>query len=123
MRTSTVWLLLLLVVALGAGILWQIRKEQSGTFDIDRPLFPDLVPERLTDIRIDYLERGLQMRMARDAQGTWQIVDPIVFPAEPALIERLMEIVGRNRATSVAVPDLAAVKLAKPRAVLELTES
>lgn len=122
MRTSTVWLLLVLVLALGAGILWQLRKEQSGTFDVDRPLFPDLVPERLTEIRVDYIERGLQMRMVRDEQGTWQIVDPINFPAEPSLIERLMEVI-RNRATTVPAPDLASLKLSPPRAVLELTES
>src|SRR5262245_11669813 len=123
MRTSTVWLLLVVVLALGGGVLWQLRREKSGAFDADRALFEGLAIERLSEIRIDSIERGLQMRVVRGEDGTWQIVDPIDYPAEPAVMERLIEVVAKNRASAVVDGDPKSMQLDPPRVVLELTES
>jgi hypothetical protein len=123
MGSRTVWLLLLVVLSLGGVVLWQLGREERGAFGGDRPLFDGVRPERLQSVRIDHLERGLQLTLERDADGAWQIVDPLAFPAEVGVLERLFDAIVRNRATPVEDPDLAALSLAPPRAVLELVET
>jgi len=122
MGSRNVWWLLLAVLTLGGLVLWQLDRERAGAFASDRPLFEGLRPERLSSLRLDQLERGLQLSIHRDADGSWQIVDPLDFPAEFGLLERLFESVSRNRGLPVEHPDLAALSLAPPRAVLELVE-
>lgn len=122
MGTKNLWILLVVVLALGGLVLWQQGRERSGEFAADRPLFTDARPERIRSVRVDQLERSLQMRIVRDAEGAWEIVDPLTFPAETGVLERLLEAVTKNRATPVERPDLAALSLAPPRALVELVE-
>ncbi len=123
MSSRSVWILLVFVLLLGGLVFWQQRREQSHVFDVDRPLFADVQPERVVSVRIDQLERGLQLSMERDAVGAWQIVDPLDFPAEAGVLERLLEVISKNRAIPVEQPDLSRLSLAPPRAVLEIVET
>lgn len=123
MNSRNVWIMLALVLLLGGVVLWQQGREKSPAFQDDRPLFDGLRAERLHSIHLDHLERGLQLSLTRDADGAWQIVDPLTFPAEAGVMDRLLEVLTKNRATPVDKPDLEALRLAPPRAVLELVES
>ncbi len=123
MGSRSVWILLVFVLLLAGVTLWQIGREDRHTFDVDRPLFDGVRPERVISVRIDQLERGLQLSMQRDGDGAWQIVDPLDFPAEAGVLERLLEVISKNRAIPVEKPDLARLSLAPPRAVLEFVET
>ncbi len=122
MSSRSVWILLVFVLLLGGLVFWQRGREQNHAFDVDRPLFEGVQAERVMSVHIDQLERGLQLSMKRDADGVWQIVDPLDFPAEAGVLERLLEVLAKNRAIPVEKPDLARLSLAPPRAVLEFVE-
>lgn len=122
MSSKTIWIMLALVLALGGLVLWQLDREKSGEFAVDRALCEGLRPERTRRLRLDNLERSLQLNLQRDANGTWQITDPLDYPADPGVLARLLEVISTNRATLVDDPDLAALSLAPPRAVLEIFE-
>jgi uncharacterized protein DUF4340 len=122
MSTKALIALLILVALLGGAAWWQQRREASGAFDVDRPLLQDYLRERTVALRIDNLERGLQMKLAPDERGLWQILDPVAYPAEGAVVEFLLQCLSTNRATAIERPDLAKLQLDPPRAVLEVTE-
>lgn len=122
MGSRNVWVLLVVVLALVGVALWQLDREKSGEFAADRPLFDGLRAERITRVRLDHLEQSLQLEIERDANGTYQIVDPLVVPADAGVLERLFEAVTRNRAQDVERGDLKGLSLDPPRALLVLTE-
>ncbi|HUR28862.1 MAG TPA: DUF4340 domain-containing protein, partial [Planctomycetota bacterium] len=123
MSSRTVWILLVLVALLCGAVLWQQGREHDPAALLDRPLFDGVRADRIQSVHLDHLERSLQLTITRDANGRWQIVDPLTFPAETGVMERLLEVVTKNRATLVDHPDLAGLSLSPPRAVLELTEA
>ena len=123
MNSRTVWLMLAVVLLLGAGVFWQLRRESVSGLEPDLALFPELRAERVQSVRLDHLERGLQLTITREGEGAWQIVDPLDFPAETGVMARLMEVVAKNRAVIVDKPVLSELSLDPPRAVLEVTES
>lgn len=121
MSARTTWLVLALVLALGGLAWWQLDREgRRAAFD--RPLFRDVDPSRVTRVRVEHLERDVQLSLAREPDGTWSLVDPIEYPAEPGLVQRLFEIVQQNRAVPVPEADAAKLSLDPPRAVLEVFE-
>jgi len=122
MSSRTIWIMLLLVAALGGLVLWQLGREQGGEFAVDRALCEGLRPERVQRLRLDNLERSLQLNLQRDENGAWQITDPLDYQADPGVLDRLLELLASNRATLVDRPDLAALSLSPPRAVLEILE-
>ena len=115
MSSRTVWILFALVALLCGAVLWQQGRERDPAALLERPLLDGVRAERVQSIHLDHLERGLQITIARDANGRWQIVDPLEFPAEMGVMERLLEAITKNRATLVDHPDLAGLSLSPPR--------
>jgi hypothetical protein len=114
---------LILGVALLAGlVVWQLREEDEQRAKVDAPLLESFDRGRVKALRVDNLERSLQMRIERDVAGSWKIVDPIEFPAEGAVIEALMSTLETQRLKPPLVEERSKLKLAPPRAVLEVTE-
>lgn len=116
----------LAVAALSFAVLgaawWQrsraLRDDARDAYD--RPLLPELRPERVLALRVDLLARGVQLRLERDARGSWFLTDPIAYPAEDALVEKLLAVAARERGTLDRGADPARLGLDPPRAVLEL---
>jgi hypothetical protein len=103
--------------------LWQQGREAGGAFESERPLLEGVVPGRITAIRVDNIERGLQLRAERAEDGRWFLVDPIEYPAEVAVLEVLFDIVESQTAIVIEDPgELSRLSLDPPRAVVELEE-
>ena len=121
-RQTLLWLGLLLV-ALGGLAWWQLQREREGAFVSEVPLFEDVAPEDVVAMRIDNLERGVQTRFERRPDGWW-LTDPIEVRADEAVVQKLLEVVDRNRAI-VVPPERADAKLLglePPRAVFDVFE-
>src|SRR5688500_3838004 len=122
-KETTLWLLLALAV-LGAAVWWQLGREEEDVGAIELALFEDLDPERVRAFQVDHIERAYQLRLERDARGAWYITDPMVYPADLAVVRLLLEIVATNRA--LAVPklerDAAALGFEPPRAYFTVEE-
>lgn len=98
-------LVLLLIVGALAGIaLWQRGEQQSLRESAEAALLPGFDRQRLIAVRVDNLERSLQLRIERGS-GEWQIVDPIQFPAELAVVEALFDALATQHAKPVSDAD------------------
>ena len=122
MHGRTAIVLFLVVAVLGFGVYWQLEREQAATLPVDRPFVPDVDAGRVDRLRIDNLERGIQLTLQRDERGAWKIVDPVSYPASSGAIRQIVELVATQRAFPVRDPDLEALSLAPPRAVLEIEQ-
>ncbi len=123
MHARTIVLLVLVVAGLVWAVHWQQGREESGTFESRRPLVEGALAGRIQAIRVDHLERGLQLRLERDESGRWWIVDPIEYPAEMAVLDLLLEMLESQMAIEVEdAGDLSGLSLDPPRAVLEFEE-
>jgi hypothetical protein len=120
MHLRNLALLALLVGALALLAWWQVRREAAAPAE-ERALIEAFDPAQLSGIRIDHLDRGLQMKIERDQRGRWRIVDPIDFPAEPALVGFLLDTLREAKARRLPEPvEARKVGLEPPRIVLEL---
>ncbi|HVS19869.1 MAG TPA: DUF4340 domain-containing protein, partial [Planctomycetota bacterium] len=91
MHTRNLAVVLAFVLALGALTWWQLGREQGGpTVAAPRVLLPDVSAESVMSVRVDQLERSVQMRAERRADGWW-IVDPIEYPFEASLVAPLFD--------------------------------
>lgn len=123
MHGRTALLLLVVVGVLVGAVYFQNLREESDAFTSERPLVEGVIAGRVTGIRIDNLERGLQLRAERDEVGRWFLVDPIEYPAEVAVLELFLNILETQTAITVADPgDLSKLSLDPPRAVIEFDE-
>ncbi len=123
MNLRTLLLLLVGVAALGTLAWWQSARDREAERAVDAALLEGFDVSRVTALRVDNLERSLQMRIERAADGEWQIVDPVHSPAEPALIEFLFDALSTQTAKSVANDDPKKIALDPPRVVLEIEET
>ena len=120
MHLRNLALLALLVGALALLAWWQLQREASAPAE-ERALVEAFEPAQISGVRVDHLERGLQMKLERDARGRWRIVDPIDFPAEPALVGFLLDSLREAKARRLPEPvEARKVGLDPPRMVLEL---
>ena len=119
-RRTTVFLVAV-VLGLAGAVWWQRERERSGTFALDRALFPGLAGAEIEQIRLDHLERGLELTLRRDDAAGWLLVDPIEYPAEVARVAHLIEVLTTNTAVEIAPRDLKQIGLDPPRAVLEVS--
>ena len=122
MHGRTAILLFLVVAALAGGIWWQVQQEQATQIEGDRALVLDIQAARVDRIRVDNLERSVQVTLERDETNAWSIVDPIDYPAAGPLVNQILELVSTQRAYPVRDPDLELLSLAPPRVVLELEQ-
>ncbi|MBM3988464.1 MAG: DUF4340 domain-containing protein [Planctomycetes bacterium] len=113
--------LLLVVGGLAALALWQRGEQQSLRTRAEAALLSGFDRTRVRSIRVDNLERGLQLRVER-RPTEWQIVDPVDFPAEMAVIEVLLDSLATQHAKPAPDTDPAKVALDPPRVLLEIEE-
>ena len=84
--------LLIAVVVVGALCAlawWRARLEPSSSEPAERPLLEGFDRSRVRALRVDNVERSLQLRIERNARDEWNIVDPLEFPAENAVVQVL----------------------------------
>src|SRR5262245_85384 len=115
-------LLALVLLVLALGWLWA-RKEreilQGGPRTEEVALCPGLEVELVRAIRIDHLERGVQVKLERDAQGRWFLTDPVAYPAMHGLVRTLLTTLMTARAEPAREVDAKEVGLDPPQAVVE----
>lgn len=117
--------LLIAVVVVGALCAlawWRARLEPSSSEPAERPLLEGFDRSRVRALRVDNVERSLQLRIERNARDEWNIVDPLEFPAENAVVQVLLESLATQHGKPAAGVDASKVSLAPPRAVLEIEE-
>ena len=124
MRWRNLALLAVLVGGLAFLARIRMREEAAGVGRVPdvRPLLPGLAPDRVSTIRIDSLARAVQVRLERDAVGSWFLTDPVAYPAEDGVARAILRTVATATVTSADGVGLDDASLAPPRAVLELVE-
>lgn len=91
MHTKNLLVALVLVLVLGGLVWWQLGVEERLTpVEAPRVLLSDVAGESIRAVRLDQLERSVQMRVERRADGWW-IVDPLEFPMDDALVAPLLD--------------------------------
>ncbi|MFM7296411.1 MAG: hypothetical protein ACKO4Q_04215, partial [Planctomycetota bacterium] len=116
--------LAILVVAVGGLValaLWQRGEQDQRRSQAEAALLAGFDRTRVRSIRVDNLERSLQLRIER-RPSEWQIVDPVEFPAEMAVIEVLLDALSTQHARPAPDADPAKVSLDPPRVVIEVEE-
>ena len=86
-------------------------------------LVPGFAPERVQSVRIDNVERAVQVRLERDAGGNWFLTDPIAYPALHGVLQALFRTLGSDLGEPAGELDLAQAGLDPPRVVLELKQA
>jgi hypothetical protein len=115
----TLLLLLVLVAGLGALALFQLDREQASEAAGEGPLVSAPTRDAIAAVRIDSLERGLQMRIERDPESGWVLSDPLVYPADVSLVAQLLDAIALHPAQPWD-GEPAALGLRPPRAVVEV---
>lgn len=123
MHLRSLLLLFAVVAALAGVVVWQLREEGEQRAKLDAALLEGFDRGRVTGVRIDNLERSLQMRLERTSDGRWQIVDPLDFPADAAVMDALFGSLEMQRLRPPLVEDISKLRLDPPRVVLEITEA
>jgi len=115
-------LIALVALVLVLGWLW-VRKEreilEGGPRTEAVALCPGLEVELVRAIRIDHLERSVQVKLERDAQGRWFLTDPVAYPAQHGLVRTLLTTLVAARAEPASEVDPHEVGLDPPQAVVE----
>jgi len=123
MNFKTTLLLLVVLALVGAAIFWQ-REREVEDFDVDLAMFEGVDVARVETIRVDNIERSINMRLERDGRGTWFLTDPILYPADNGYVTALLEDIARGRAMVVPEEEWGEKELGfdPPRIVLEVDE-
>lgn len=104
------------------GFFW-VRKEreilEGGPRTETMALCPGLEIELVRAIRIDHLQRAVQVKLERDAQGRWFLTDPVAYPALSGLVRTLLTTLVTARADPADEVDPRQVGLDPPQAVVE----
>ncbi len=117
-------ILLTLVVVLLAAVAWWRSKEPADPLAArgEVALTPGLDTARLSALRIENVGRQSVVRLERDGQGTWWMVEPLLWRADGAHVRSLIEATERARGTLAEGIEPNDAGLAPPRFVLELIE-
>ncbi|MAB80883.1 MAG: hypothetical protein CMJ89_16170 [Planctomycetes bacterium] len=119
-------LLFLIVLAGATYLLWQKKQEdvQSGGPELPQyPLFPQLAKDKIKSVRIDNVERGVQVKLERDSFGSWFLTDPIAYPAVSSLVRTLLREVELSLGIAETELREGDIELDPPRIVLELVQA
>jgi len=123
MARGTLVFLVLLVGVLGWFTFERRREQAAGGPAVEEfALAPGLALERVRAVRIEHLERGLSIKLERDAAGRWYLTDPVEYPAQGALVRALLRMVGDARGEPLAGLEPREAGLEPPRVVLEFVE-
>jgi len=121
MHRRTLFVLLLVVVALAGLAWWQSRSDDRSEAALrEHALLEGFDETHVSALHVDNLERSLQMRIEGRPDGSWDIVDPVKYPAEPSVIALLLDQLSSQRAKPVVGADLKKLMLEPPRVVLEI---
>ncbi len=93
MQKSTLLILLLVTAALGYGVWWSSQQ----VVEFEEALFPGIESSEVLSVRVDNVARDVQVRIDRDGEGGWKLVDPIEAPADGTMLKTLMEVIDRDR--------------------------
>lgn len=119
MHGKMTWVLLLLVLAVG-GAGWYLQgQEEKIEAETNRELVPGLDRYTIRGLRIDNLERSVQLKLERRDRG-WFIVDPLEFPAAPAVVTQLLDSLTEIPAILIDGVDPGNVGLNPPRFVVQI---
>ncbi len=123
MRARTL-LVLLAIVGLFVWLQWRRGRETTKLLHVpvQEPLLPGLAHDRVATVRIDNLERSIQVKLERDASGAWFLTDPVAYPAVDALVRMLLETLERAVGEPASNVELEAVGLDPPLVVVELEQ-
>ena len=122
MHLRTLLVLALLVGALLFAVSWQKGREELELARGPGPLFEGAEIARIDRLRVDNLERSVQLLVEREPEQGWMIVDPLRAPAEAGLIQLLLEALTTQTAYPVEDAEPEDLALDPPRAVLEFEE-
>lgn len=124
----------ILALVVVVGLLWAATRVNQGieseelerieAMEARRDLLAGVTSEDasyMSRVRIDNLERSVQVTLARGGDGAWSLVDPIAWPAEPAVLQHLFDTLQQDRGQPSPDVDPADVGLDPPRALCELT--
>lgn len=120
--------LVLVVAVLFAMRSWMSREEAKELDELrevvaSHALLEGLLPEDmpgLKRVRIDNLERGVQLTIERDSRGSWYLTDPVAWPADVSVLKLFFETLAGNSGTEARDVDPAAAGLEPPVAHAEL---
>ncbi|MBI1380855.1 MAG: DUF4340 domain-containing protein [Planctomycetaceae bacterium] len=117
-------ILLVLAVALLAGLAWwrSERGDDPLAEGSEMALCPNLDVARVAGIRTENTAARQEVRMERDEQGVWWLVEPLEWRADDGVVRQLLEIAQHGR--GVPAPDLEPedAGLSPPKATLEFLE-
>lgn len=108
----------MLALALLAFILlverrWQPERQLGPSL---ARLLPDLSPDAVTRLQV---RRGRQFVHLERAGKSWKMVTPVVYPAQPVLVDNLIQALGRlTRLNPIVSTDLAPFGLEEPQAII-----
>ena len=124
MSWRNLFVLLVVFGVLGA-LFWKKEQDQKagvGVTTVRTPLLVDFSAEAVRAVRVDNLERAVQIKLERDGQGTWFLTDPVPYPAESGVLVTLL----RNLSTALGAPsggvELDEVGLDPPTGSIELEQ-
>jgi hypothetical protein len=123
MKLRTTLFLLLLLIGLAAVVKWQLRTEDQ-VHEVDLRLFAGVELEAVRTIRVDNIERSLNVRFERDSAGEWYITDPIRYPARRAVMDLLTQDIATAKALVVSEAEWGEEELGfdPPKIVMEVDE-
>ena len=123
MKTRTLLVLAALVGVLGLLYLREQKaKDESGEHAVQSPLFVGFQRANARAIRIDNLERAVQVTLERDAYGAWFLTDPEAYPATESVVNKLFDDLAQGQGEVAHGVDPADVGLAPPKIVLEVDQ-
>lgn len=93
MQKLTLLILVLVVGALGFGVWWSDQQ----VVEFEEALFPGLQSTDVISVRVDNVARDVQVRIDRDGEGGWILVDPIEAQADETLLGDLMDVIDSDR--------------------------
>lgn len=119
MHGKMTWVLLLLVLVVG-GAGWYLQgQEEKLEAETNRELVPGLDRYSIRGIRIDNLERSLQIKLERRDEG-WFLVDPLEYPAAPSVVTQLLDGLTDIPAIRIEGVEPESVGLEPPRFVVQV---
>ncbi len=123
MHLRTILLLLLAVGALLA--VWSLHEEERdlGQERYVKAVFPDVNVSEVRAIRIENLARFDTVKLERDSNRRWFLTDPLAYPADESLPERILKEISSAGGEIVLDPDPIKLGLEPPRIAIEVSES
>jgi hypothetical protein len=117
MQRRAILVLLAAVAALSAALVLRAREgRQEGL--LEERLFPDFDPASVAHLEVHGLHSGTEVVLECDAARRWFMIEPLAYPAEPALVSSICQILAGARGLPVEGADPAALGLDPPRFLL-----